>query len=60
MTKRPIRSDEEARPVRLQVDVTLPCIKIQGDWVSDAYLVYIWVTNTLKKQIIDTWEAKLR
>ena len=36
------------------------CIKIQGDWASDAYLVYIWVTNTLKRQVIDTWEAKLR
>ena len=35
------------------------CIKVQGDWVSDAYLVYIWVTNTLKRQVINTWEGAL-
>jgi len=36
------------------------CIKVQGDWVSDAYMIYIWVTDTLKRQVIDSWETFLR
>jgi len=35
------------------------CIKIQGDWASDAYLIYVWVTDTLKMQMISTWEKAL-
>ena len=36
------------------------CIKIQGDWASDAYLIYIWITDRLKTQYISTWENALR
>lgn len=35
------------------------CIKVQGDWLSDAYLIYIWVTDSLKKQVINCWESAL-
>ena len=36
------------------------CIKMQGDWASDAYLIYIWVTDALKTEVVKTWEAALR
>ena len=36
------------------------CIKMQGDWASDAYLIYIWVSASLKTEVVKTWEAALR
>ena len=36
------------------------CIKMQGDWASDAYLIYIWVSDRLKTQVVKTWETALR
>jgi integrase len=35
------------------------CIKMQGDWVTDAYLVYMCFTDHIKRNMIQTMEHAL-
>jgi hypothetical protein len=35
------------------------CIKMQGDWLSDAYLVYMCFTNDIKRSTIQVMEAHI-
>jgi integrase len=44
----------------LEMGCNPTCIQLQGDWASDAWMIYAWVTDKLKSQTVRRMERYTR
>ena len=42
----------------LSCGVSPTCIKLQGDWTSDAWMLYAWINDQLKEETLEILESK--